>query len=386
MIDNVKEKKDSKVLLKTTLIFLSLFLCIGLVTASSTFFNSSDSFLVESNYTLSPIGNGITSSSVNVSNDSWLSFSGSNEVDSIADSSSLDVTTGFTFSAWSNITSLEMTNSHYLDKFVGATGGYEIVLDNSSGQIELKYQNDTNDEFSEDICSIPTEKYGQWFNIIIRFNSTEVECYIDGVINQTTPTNGSIKTSTKDMDFGSGINGNLDEYRLYNSTLTSSEVLEIYNSGRLPNSSLPSDSLVFWVSFEEGSGLTVYDKSGFRNNGTIDGATRVNDGENLTLIEDTDYTISALGLFEIINIAYSWSSIDIDWQYVVIGPDCSDQVISLLELAVLFLSLAIVIFSIGYGIYNKTIKGLITAFIGIVIGGVLVPVTMGIINIGCLIT
>ena len=62
-------------------------------------------------------------------------------------------------------------------------------------------------------------------------------------------------------------NGSIDELRVYNQTLIQSQISEIYNSGRIANSSLPSDGLVLWYSFDEGTGTTIYDKSGNGNHG-----------------------------------------------------------------------------------------------------------------------
>ena len=62
-------------------------------------------------------------------------------------------------------------------------------------------------------------------------------------------------------------NGGIDEVRIYNRSLSSLEVSEIYNSGRIANSSLPSNGLVLWYAFDENSDTTVHDLSGNGNDG-----------------------------------------------------------------------------------------------------------------------
>jgi hypothetical protein len=65
--------------------------------------------------------------------------------------------------------------------------------------------------------------------------------------------------------------GFMDEVRIYNRTLELTEIEAINNSGRIANSSLPSDGLVLWMPFEEANGTVVYDWSGNNNNGELYG-------------------------------------------------------------------------------------------------------------------
>ena len=67
---------------------------------------------------------------------------------------------------------------------------------------------------------------------------------------------------------GSGWEGCLDEVRFYTS-ITDTIVQEINNSGVKANVSLSSTNLLLWFSFNEGTGDTVYDKSGNGYNGTL---------------------------------------------------------------------------------------------------------------------
>ncbi len=68
---------------------------------------------------------------------------------------------------------------------------------------------------------------------------------------------------------------------------------------------------------DENSGTTAYDVSGNGNNGTISGATWNNDGINITLTEDTDYTILG-AVFTVINSDLAWTGIDISYNYIIL--------------------------------------------------------------------
>ncbi|MEI6731757.1 MAG: LamG domain-containing protein, partial [archaeon] len=66
-------------------------------------------------------------------------------------------------------------------------------------------------------------------------------------------------------------NGSIDEVRIYNRSLTTTEITQIYRSGLVSNSNLPSSGLVAWYDFNEGSGTTLIDKATGMYNGTITG-------------------------------------------------------------------------------------------------------------------
>ena len=100
-------------------------------------------------------------------------------------------------------------------------------------------------------------------------------------------------------------NGSFDEIRVYNSSLTAQEILEIYNNGRKQNTSVlttgNNSNQVLYMPFNENQGIVTYEQSGQSNNGTVSGATWKDDGLNVSLVEDTDYTLhEALGKIELL--------------------------------------------------------------------------------------
>lgn len=70
------------------------------------------------------------------------------------------------------------------------------------------------------------------------------------------------------------------------------------------------------LKFNEQTGLIIYDSSGCSDNGTILGATWMDDGVDVTLTSGTDYILSGKQ-FTISNINYAWSGINTSYSYEV---------------------------------------------------------------------
>ncbi len=82
------------------------------------------------------------------------------------------------------------------------------------------------------------------------------------------------------------------------------DVLDIYQNSKLK------------YNLNENSGTIAHDVSGNGNDGTIDGATWNDDGVDVALTEDVDYSIStSTGLFTILNDDFQWRGIDTNWVY-----------------------------------------------------------------------
>jgi len=85
-------------------------------------------------------------------------------------------------------------------------------------------------------------------------------------------------------------------------------VSDLYNIDRYNN-------LTLWWKLSENSGTTAYDVSGNGNNGTISGASWNNDGVDVPLTQNTDYTLLG-AIFKVINPDYAWTGINGSWDYL----------------------------------------------------------------------
>lgn len=216
-----------------------------------------------------------------------------------------------------------------------------------------------------------------WTHFALTYNNNTLNTtlYINGL-----PNSSQIITNTFNYSGGNLLigkwgasttdtwNGSLDEFRVYNKLLNTSDVLEIYNNGlRLNRSSTVSnqigyynfeqspygynltdssgngndgtaynliygndniiigyrntslnltDSLAGQWMFNENLGTTFYDKSKYANNGTLYSMAYANDGVSLNLSNVTDYDINLTnGSFRLINSAYNYQYINISYTY-----------------------------------------------------------------------
>ena len=81
----------------------------------------------------------------------------------------------------------------------------------------------------------------------------------------------------------------------------------------MANDSLPSAGLVFWFSINENSGIDV-NSGDTTYSDVITGATWQDDGVDITLTEDVDYSITGK-VFKIINNNLAWSSLSITYAF-----------------------------------------------------------------------
>ncbi|MBT3479448.1 MAG: T9SS type A sorting domain-containing protein [Candidatus Marinimicrobia bacterium] len=220
---------------------------------------------------------------------SALSFDGINDYVEISDPSdgSLDFGTGdYAFSVWFNTNALGTTQQILCKREIG---NYEVQISPNgylSSWIGV-------DGFSSNAQVSPNV----WNNVIITRSGSSVSMYLNGALVGTVTSSAS---TSSDRNFiigndGYGLSeyfyGLIDEISVWNSALTSNEVISLYNSGSpilsTSNSGnyLSSGSLVGYWGFNEGSGSTVADGSSIGNNGTISGAswTTISPGGNTVI-------------------------------------------------------------------------------------------------------
>jgi len=250
--------------------------------------SSSQIILTSSTDTLTPIGDGITSSSISSYNNTWLNFDGVDDVINTTEQNSYqNLSNGFTLSIWVNTVTSNITStsdSSYLSiSNKSSFPSIRISIRDTSDVAQFKIRMITNSTCDTSKSTTGFAKNDlKWHHLVGVYNGSNIIIYIDGVLNGSSALpvvcnkllsevgalnyNYFVGSSIKTVGHSKAI---LDEARAYNRTLTDAEILEIYNSGRVSNSSLSSDGLVLWYSFNEGSGTIAYDKSGNLNHGTL---------------------------------------------------------------------------------------------------------------------
>jgi hypothetical protein len=194
---------------------------------------------------------------------SWLEFDGVNDYVFLDTNPSIELINNFSFGAWvliNDTSKRRIISKRYLYSMYHDSSRFYGQIWNSSGTTTLS-------QSSANIVS------GTWYSLYVVVFDSNLSLYVDGVFVDSDVFNGDVRDLSNEFYVGqSGADtefwsGSIDDVRLYNRSLSDIEILEINNSGRFYNSSLFSDNLVLWYDFNEGSGSTVYDKSGNGNDG-----------------------------------------------------------------------------------------------------------------------
>jgi len=206
-----------------------------------------------------------TTSSATTPKNSWLEFDGVNDFVEVTFNDLNFTNNSNSISLWLNPS---ISDTAYRDvifsDWVNREGNF--VVHYNSNVLKFEYKNDTTLFSSQYNTLLPNE----WNHIIIGVNNTHSLIYINGILEDSDNYNGNVFYNISQLSLGkdsSDYGGSIDEVRIYNQSLSQSQITEIYNSGRIANSSLPSENLVLWYKLNAGEGETAYDSSGNNNHG-----------------------------------------------------------------------------------------------------------------------
>ena len=126
-----------------------------------------------------------------------------------------------------------------------------------------------------------------WHHAVVTADGTNVNIYIDGKYENQGALSGDVDDDNVRTTIGSYstlvnyFNGTIDEVKIYNRALSAEEILNNYNASKRKYITAVSDTgLVGYWNFDDNdlNGTTLYDKSGYGNHGTNNGATTSVDG------------------------------------------------------------------------------------------------------------
>jgi len=194
-----------------------------------------------------------------------LQFDGKDDYVDAGSSANLDITSAITVEAWVK----PNTNTGQIVSKRNSTVGssYQFLI-LSSGKARFSFWVSSSEKI---VDSLSTISLNTWSHLVGTYNGSVITFYINGVLDNTTVTSGSIDSyptvSTRIGAVGSGFstyyfNGLIDEVRIYNRALSETEIRYHYNRG---------GPVAEWK-FDEGSGSTVYDSTNNNNDGTLYGA------------------------------------------------------------------------------------------------------------------
>jgi hypothetical protein len=200
-----------------------------------------------------------------LSNTRSLSFDGTNDYGDAGVVSALQNASAFSFSVWFKAGA----SGEY-----PAFGGYSSGSDNISAHgylsdLWFNARNGSETRYVVPSSNLPTDTTS-FHHYVYTFNSGTFKVYVDGTERSGTKANsGTTSSGSANFNFKLGYmgfhydQGLYDEFAIFSSALSSSDVTAIYNSGTPDD--LSSYSPVAWWRMEEGSGTTVVNTA---NSGT----------------------------------------------------------------------------------------------------------------------
>ena len=160
-----------------------------------------------------------------------LKFDGVNQYVNISNSSSLNLTSGLTISTWINPSNFA-SGQRVIQK-----SNYNFILYASTANTVTAYITD-NATNAITATAITTCSNSVWCHVVMTFTQNDsLKIYINGVISATTPTtnNNTIRSVSTDLvnigrdtSGASYFNGTIDEVKIWNRTLSATEIMSEY--------------------------------------------------------------------------------------------------------------------------------------------------------------
>lgn len=227
-------------------------------------------------------------------------FDGTNDRIDIADSNSLDLTTGMTMEAWVRPTRNSSYSTVILKEVPGELSYALYATDSDhggrpSGWVRLN----SSSRYADGPASLPLNVYS---HIAVSYNGSQLTFYVNGTPATKTSVSGTIQSSALPLRIGGNLiwgeyfQGQIDEVRVYNRALTQAEILvdmttPIGNGGGgVADTVAPTVTLTAPLNGASVSGSTALSANASDNIGVVGVQFKV-DGAN-TGAEDTSSPFS----------------------------------------------------------------------------------------------
>lgn len=225
--------------------------------------------------------------SVNFANSKSRSFGGTDYIE-VANNSNLNPTSALTLSAWIKLASTDSNYHTIAGKWYTATNQQYLIQINSDGKIG--FWTGDGGTCGDDLESTNTMSSGNWILVTATQDGTSKKLYINGSLDTNKTSSCSLGTSAALFGIGSKynssasyfefFNGNIDDVRVYNRALSSTEVTAL-GSGNEPGTSLATTTLNHDLTTNgnlilnsgtldvSGSNYGITDSGNFENNGGV---------------------------------------------------------------------------------------------------------------------
>ncbi|MGI9111088.1 MAG: LamG-like jellyroll fold domain-containing protein, partial [Gaiellaceae bacterium] len=172
-----------------------------------------------------------------------LSFNGTNASVTVADSSSLDLTTGMTIEGWVRPTTVTSFRTLLVKERPGGLV-YGLYASSDTNRPQSQVTVGSTARLLDGIAAIPA---GAWTHLAVTYDGTTQRLYVNGTQVATLAVAGTILTSTSPVKIGGNsiwdewFNGLIDEVRIYNRALSAAELQTDMNTSiSSPDSTSPS--------------------------------------------------------------------------------------------------------------------------------------------------
>jgi len=160
-----------------------------------------------------------------------LKFDGINDVITVKDSPSLDLSAGLTLEAWVNPQSIQTDSVIFKEQLGGSVYGIYAYDDGDFPSLLI------NDGVSNQVVAGTQQlPVNQWTHIAATYDGKYQRLYTNGLLVSVRPQNGLIKQSQGALSIGGNsiwgqyFQGYIDEIRIYNHTLTKAEIITDLNT------------------------------------------------------------------------------------------------------------------------------------------------------------
>jgi concanavalin A-like lectin/glucanase superfamily protein/uncharacterized protein DUF2341 len=157
------------------------------------------------------------------------------------------------------------------------------------------------DNYEPNVGSNVTLTDNNWYHLAGVYDGSTIKIYVNGQYKNSTNRSGTMDSSSGTILFGNGLDGSIDDVRIYNYARTQAQIIEDMNGGigGAPSGQiLSSNSPVGYWKFDEGYGTTANDSGFGGNNGTLgtgDSAPSWTNsgkiGKALNFTGDNDYVV-----------------------------------------------------------------------------------------------
>jgi PKD repeat protein len=164
-----------------------------------------------------------------------LSFDGVNDLVTINDSASLDLSTGFTLEAWVKPVAIKRSSVIFKEQPGGST--FNVYAYEDADLWSSSFNDGLNEHTASSINALPIN---QWTHIVSTYDGTKLQLYKNGVLESSSAQSGPIKISAGVLQIGGNsiwgeyFQGYIDEVKIYNRALATAEILaDMQNSSKV---------------------------------------------------------------------------------------------------------------------------------------------------------